>query len=134
MRHNLRLLGFAVIVATLMLLVADLLRHAVAVSGVNAKAKASPAGFTHDLSGTGKITTAFAGRVTMIAEEIDEAENGGRSRTPRYRVEGDDPTPSNEGMALSTSVIVSSDSGDASKAAFRAVSYTHLTLPTIYSV
>ena len=119
MRHNLRLLGFTVIVATLMLLTADLLRHSVAVSGVSAKAKASPAGFTHDLSGTGKITTAFAGRVTMIAEEIDEAENGERSRAPRYRVEGDDPTPSNEGMALSTSVIVSSDNGDASKAAFR---------------
>ena len=55
MRHNLRLLGFTIIVATLMLLVADLLRHSVAVSGVNAKAKASPAGFAHDLSGTGNI-------------------------------------------------------------------------------
>ncbi len=119
MRRKLRLLGFTVIVATLMLLAADLLKHSVAVGGVSAKAKESPAGFTHDLSGTGKITTAFAGRVTMIAEEVDENENGERSRAPRYRVEGNDPTPSNEGMALSTSVIVSSDNGDASKAAFR---------------
>lgn len=119
MNRKLRLLGFTVIVVTLMLLAADLVKHSVAISGAAAKTKKSPAGFTHDLSGTGKMTTAFAGRVTMIAEEIRDSGEGEKSRTPSYRVEGDDPTPSNLGMTLSTSVIVSSDNGDGLKTPFR---------------
>jgi hypothetical protein len=119
MRRKLRLLGFTIIVTTLMLLVADLLKHSADVGGVAAKAKKSPAGFISNLAGTGEVETAFAGRVTMIAEEMGDSEGGSRASAPRYRVEGDDPTPSNEGMTLSTSVIVSSDNGDSSKADFR---------------
>ena len=119
MRRKLRLLGFTIVVTTLMLLLADFLKHSADGGGVAAKAKKSPAGFTHDLSGTGKITTAFAGRVTMIAEEIGGPEGSSKSSATRYRVEGDDPTPNNEGMTLSTSVIVSSDNADGSKATFR---------------
>jgi hypothetical protein len=119
MRRKLRLLGFTVIVTTLMLLVADLLKHSIGVGDVTTKAGKSPAGFISNLPGTGKFTTAFAGRVTMIAEEMSDSEDGSKLSAPRYRVEGDDPAPSNDGMTLSTSVIVSSDNGDSSKAAFR---------------
>ena len=118
MRRKLRLLGFTIIIATLMLLVADLLKHSADVGGVAAKIKKSPAGFISNLTGTGEVETAFAGRVTMIAEEMGDSEGGSRASAPRYRVEGDDPTPSNEGMTLSASVIVSSDN-DSSKTAFR---------------
>jgi hypothetical protein len=119
MRRKLRLLGFTIIVATLMLLVADFLKHSADVGGGAAKAKKIPAGFISNLTGTGEVETAFAGRVTMIAEEMSASKDGSRSSALRYRVEGDDPTPSNEGMTLSTSVIVSGDSDDSSKAAFR---------------
>ncbi len=116
MRRNLRLLGFAIVVTTILLLISDLLKHSVGADDVQFKSKPSPAGFSHDLTGTGKITTAFAGRVTIIAEESKVDDGGGSTFAPRYRVEGDDPTPSAGGMTLSTSVIVSSENAsDASK-------------------
>lgn len=107
MRRNLRLLGFAIVVTTLLMLGVDLLKHASDVDGVSAKAAPSPAGFEHDLSGTGTITTAFSGRVTMIAEDVAPNDEGGSESIPRYRVEGDDPTPEQNGMLLTQSVIVS---------------------------
>jgi hypothetical protein len=119
MRRNLRLTGFAIVFTTALMLVADVFKHSAEEEGVRSKTEASPAGFIHYLSGTGKTETALRGRVTMVAEETQEAEGGNSTFIPRYRVEGDDPTPSNDGMALTNSVIVSNDGADSSDRGFR---------------
>ncbi|MDP6963120.1 MAG: hypothetical protein QGF46_03035 [Planctomycetota bacterium] len=110
MRRKLRLFGFAIIITTIMMLAADVAQHVKSSDGAQAQSRPSPAGFSHDLTGTGTVTTAFSGRVTMVAEESEQQNNGEATFTPRYFVEGDDPTPSNDGMALTSSVIASSES------------------------
>ncbi|MBC8369901.1 MAG: hypothetical protein H8E25_07870 [Planctomycetes bacterium] len=119
MRRNIRLFGFAIITTTLLLLVADFLRHSSAEESVRSKVLPSPAGFSHNLSGTGKMVFAFGGRVTMVAEESSANAQGGSDFTPRYQIEGDNPTPDNQGMALSESVIVSSDTSADGSPTFR---------------
>ena len=114
MPSYLRIFGYTLVLGTTLMVFVDAQRQAIAKEKIEAKAQISPAGFTHNLSNTGKITTAFSGRVTMIAEDVLASQSGVTKKSPRYKVEGNDPLPAKSvwpevtsGMQLTEATIAS---------------------------
>ena len=114
MPSYLRIFGYTLALGTTLMVFVDAQRQAIAKDKIEAKAQISPAGFTHNLSNTGKITTAFSGRITMIAEDVLASQSGVTKKSPRYKVEGNDPLPAKSvwpevtsGMQLTEATIAS---------------------------
>jgi hypothetical protein len=121
--QTLRVVGLAGAVLVLFLVGWDMFQHARAAALVSESAEPGPPGFRQKLSGIGFVDTAFRGRINIVAEKRVPQDSGTTLFVPRFRVEGDDPSPLADGVSMTLAVIDSLDAepGQPTRTAFTVV-------------
>ncbi|MCP4091966.1 MAG: hypothetical protein GY747_00845 [Planctomycetes bacterium] len=124
MNRSLRVAGLAGAAVILGLVGLDMFQHARAVALVSETAELSPEGFSQNMSGVGKVYTAFRGPISILAEKRVPQLTGTTVYVPRFHVNGVDPSPLADGVSMTDTRIDSleAEPGKPVRTAFTVVS------------